>query len=1193
MRLCTIVTKDRLPWARVLASSWAEHHPHQRAIVLLVDEPDGCFDPEAEPFDVLSAEDVAGSDLWPMALRYTPFELAMALKPLLLVHALERHDRVMLLDADVLVTACLDPVDAALDCHEIVLTPHLLDPIAPDGEQPGEPDIIKAGAYNAGFLALRRGEHSGRFLQWWAARLRSGSRVDVEAGSFVDQHWLDLVPGMFGGVGLLDDRGCNVAYWNVAERPLSEQDGVLHAGGAPLRFFHFSGFDPEQPDHLSRYGTRVDPGTDPLLGALCARYAARLDAAGIRDARSWPYSWASTGGGIALTPALRELLDAEGTPTDSIFTTEGERTWLEWLNAPAAIGASDGVTRFLAALHSSRADLRAEFSDLRRDAGDYMRWVSSQGIDEFGIPPALHPPTGAAGEVRRGLFDVSPDDDLGLARGDVAVCIPLYGAHDLFVRCLSSILDHTPCSVPILVADDAGPDPASRAFAEELVRTGSLDHRLLWLRHEENLGFVKNVNAGFAQCAPADVVVVNSDCVVAPGWLEGMRHAAYDDTNIATATALTNHGTIVSLPARNQPRPDLPQDLEFVASARKLRAESLRLRPRIPTCVGHCFFVRREALDLVGPFDPAFSPAYGEEVDFSQRCTVHGLVHVVADDVLVLHRQGGSLSADGEANPLQGTHDGIIAARYPYYDRVQQAAGSDQHSRLARALGHAGRTIGADLTVTIDGRSLGPILTGTQLHILELVVALDRTGAVRLRVVVPADLGDYARDALVSAPHVTLLPEADTRGPELERSAVVHRPMQVSHASDLRLMGRLGDRAVITQQDLIAYRNPGYFPGYPQFARYRSLARRALTFADSVVFFSHHAARDAVLEELVAPERARVAYIGVDHRAVLASSGRRAPVGCEDLGEHQMLLCLGTDFRHKNRLFALRVVEQLQLRHHWEGRLVLAGPRVQDGSSAGDEAAFLATRPSLARAVVRLPAIEEDEKAWLYEHATALLYPTLYEGFGLMPFEAAHFGIPALWSAQASLGEVLPPEAATLVAWDAAASADNAIAVLREPARAEELLLAVRRAAERFRWESTARELVTIYDQTATRPAREARLLALETNELELERTELERKYAELLGGFTDDGRRLIGSDGLLSIEQQHALRSVLERKAPHTALVGALHAARRLRRTDRRPAPPETDANQVRLHWEWLNRQYMREQLAPTDPRVLAPELP
>ena len=549
--------------------------------------------------------------------------------------------------------------------------------------------------------------------------------------------------------------------------------------------------------------------------------------------------------------------------------------------------------------------------------------------------------------------------------------------------------------------------------------------------------------------------------------------------------------------------------------------------------------MRRDAIELVGPLDPAFSPAYGEEVDFAQRCVLHGLVHVVADDVLVLHRQGGSLNEEGDgANPHQSAHDAIIEARYPYYERLVRETADSPHSTLARALGSARRALG-ELTVTIDGRILGPILTGTQLHVLELIGAVHRTGSAALRVIVPPDLGDYARAALADA-GVALIDQSDVRE-GMRRTAVVHRPLQVSDGADLVLMSHAGDRAIITQQDLIAYRNPGYFPGFTQYARYRRLARRALSYADAVVFFSHHAARDAIREDLVAPELARVAYIGVDHQMVDAHVAPIRPAGCERLGDGDVLLCIGTDFRHKNRLFALRLVEQLQLRHDWSGRLVLAGPRVQDGSSAGDEAAFLAAHPRVADAVVALPAISEAEKAWLYERASALVYPTIYEGFGLMPFEAADADTPALWAAQASLGEVFPPEAATLVPWDPEASADAVIEVLRSPQRAAELLAHVRRAATRFRWDRMGHELVDIYREAIDRPTREARVLAAENNDLELERNELQRKYAEVVGGFTDDGRRLVGAGGLLSHRQQYILRRALERGVPLSALRGAL----------------------------------------------------
>jgi len=335
---------------------------------------------------------------------------------------------------------------------------------------------------------------------------------------------------------------------------------------------------------------------------------------------------------------------------------------------------------------------------------------------------------------------------------------------------------------------------------------------------------------------------------------------------------------------------------------------------------------------------------------------------------------------------------------------------------------------------------------------------------------------------------------------------------------------------------------------------------------------------------------ARVAYIGVDHQMISEVRASQPPAGCERLGDGDMLLCLGTNFRHKNRLFALRIVEQLQVRHGWEGRLVLAGPRVLDGSSAGDEAAFLAVHPRVADAVIDLPAISQAEKSWLYRRATALLYPTLYEGFGLMPFEAADFDTPALWAAQSSLAEVLPVEAATLVPWDPVASADNAIRALREPDRAAELLDRVREKAAAFRWDQTGRELVGIYREAAARPARDARLIAAETDALEVERNEFAHKYAEVLNGFTDDGRRLVGSGGLLSPGQQDVLRRALERGRSRTAFSGALRLAGRIRPTAN-AGSPATSSGQLDLHWAWLNDEQVGDQFAATDPLVLTPE--
>ena len=55
--------------------------------------------------------------------------------------------------------------------------------------------------------------------------------------------------------------------------------------------------------------------------------------------------------------------------------------------------------------------------------------------------------------------------------------------------------------------------------------------------------------------------------------------------------------------------------------------------------------------------------------------------------------------------------------------------------------------------------------------------------------------------------------------------------------------------------------------------------------------------------------------------------------------------------------------------HGFDGALVFAGPKVSHGSSAGEEAEYLAARPALAARVVDLAAVAEAEKLWLLSHA--------------------------------------------------------------------------------------------------------------------------------------------------------------------------------------------------------------------------------
>src|SRR5439155_20282998 len=133
------------------------------------------------------------------------------------------------------------------------------------------------------------------------------------------------------------------------------------------------------------------------------------------------------------------------------------------------------------------------------------------------------------------------------------------------------------------------------------------------LSHATNAGFVVSMNDAFRATKRSDVVIVNSDVILTPSWFERLQDAAYSENTIGSASTLTNHGSILSLPERNLPTSELPDGLTPVQVSQIVAASSRRLRPRIPTAIGHCTYFRRSMLDVVGLFDLTFSPGYSEE----------------------------------------------------------------------------------------------------------------------------------------------------------------------------------------------------------------------------------------------------------------------------------------------------------------------------------------------------------------------------------------------------------------------------------------------------------------------------------------------------------------------------------------------------------------------------------------------------
>jgi glycosyltransferase involved in cell wall biosynthesis len=254
-------------------------------------------------------------------------------------------------------------------------------------------------------------------------------------------------------------------------------------------------------------------------------------------------------------------------------------------------------------------------------------------------------------------------------------------------------------------------------------------------------------------------------------------------------------------------------------------------------------------------------------------------------------------------------------------------------------------------------------------------------------------------------------------------------------------------------------------------------------------------------------------YPGVDHA--------KATAGPATVADRPFLACIGADFRHKNRVFAIRLRRELAQRG-FDATLVLAGAHVEHGSSHDEEDA-----EGLGR-VVRLGQVSEAQKRWLYENAALVLYPTVSEGFGLVPFEAAAAGTPCMFAPVSSLPEVAGVENATLVPWSAAESADRALTLVEEEAAARRLVDALAERGRAYTWDRAAAALVEIYRDIVRRPAQQARALY----------------FGDAL---SDTALSLVGPGGQLPADVQKALLAIAARPALRRPAFALLRAPYRL----------------------------------------------
>jgi glycosyltransferase involved in cell wall biosynthesis len=353
-----------------------------------------------------------------------------------------------------------------------------------------------------------------------------------------------------------------------------------------------------------------------------------------------------------------------------------------------------------------------------------------------------------------------------------------------------------------------------------------------------------------------------------------------------------------------------------------------------------------------------------------------------------------------------------------------------------------GDTVAIPLLTLVPGR-----LGGSETYVRELLRGLGRVGEHAYRVVLPpiargrgeslpAVVAAEYRSSASTPGRLAAIGLATARPAPLRRylagADVVHFPLTIE-------LPRTDAPTVVTLHDLQHLDLPDLFPRAER--AFRSLFwHGSLRRADRVIAISEFTRERAVARLGLDPARVRVIPSGLDHERLRPGTAEREP----------FVLYPARRWRHKNHERLLQAFARVR-RERPELRLVLTGGGAFSGLPAG---------------VDWRGHVSTDELTGLMQRASALVFPSLYEGFGLPPLEAMACGCPVACSNAAALPEVVGDAARLFDPHDSQAIAAAILDVLRDPSPWVERGLA---RAARYSWAATARATDALYAELSTR----------------------------------------------------------------------------------------------------------------------------
>ncbi|MEM3290539.1 MAG: glycosyltransferase [Candidatus Micrarchaeaceae archaeon] len=266
----------------------------------------------------------------------------------------------------------------------------------------------------------------------------------------------------------------------------------------------------------------------------------------------------------------------------------------------------------------------------------------------------------------------------------IDIIIPVYNGVQFLEPLFESIKKNTLIPYRMIVCNDKSSDVLVKEYLYKF-KNANPNIQLIIIENEENLGFVKTVNK-LAKLTKNHFVILNTDTEVPPHWLERIIYPILTKDHVASVTPLTNSGTICSFPNCCVDNP-MFENLDVTTLDSYFQyVDFEKSYVETPTGVGFCMAINRDAYKKVGDFDEIYGKGYGEENDWCMRAKKKGYLNIIATNLFVYHKHGGSFD-NKTKNELMKNNSSILNKKHPsYYAEVNEFIKADPLANLRRIL---------------------------------------------------------------------------------------------------------------------------------------------------------------------------------------------------------------------------------------------------------------------------------------------------------------------------------------------------------------------------------------------------------------------------------------------------------------------------------------------------------------------------